>query len=187
VRVAQSTRLITSLILVFAMGSSATELVKLEAQPIMPPSSLSYASQRNDQSGVQARLATNSHKGHVNGDAPSDIKCSVLEWNTGLPKPILTLVCPPEEVFAPLRVYFKLSWATPEDVPSDYLAIVATPRGQMKFHWTRDELHVLLPIKREGREKRQVKWVVFTEVVGFYLGNSNKDAENCCVGALPKN
>ena len=153
----------------------------------MPATGLSHPPQENDQSDRQARPAANGRKGHADADAPSEVKCSVVEWNVTMPRPVLTLVCPPEEVFAPLRVYFKLSWAMPKDIPSNYLNILAPPRAQTKLHWTRAELHVLLPIKGEGGGKAETKWVIFTEVVGFYLGASNNGAENCCVEAVPTN
>src|SRR3989442_3963268 len=42
-----------------------------------------------------------------------DIQCSVADWKNTAPKPVLTLLCPPQEVFAPLRVYLKLSSLKP--------------------------------------------------------------------------
>src|SRR5580693_1190891 len=34
----------------------------------------------------------------------SDIKCAIVEWDGSSPKPVLTVVCPPPEIFTPLRV-----------------------------------------------------------------------------------
>jgi hypothetical protein len=39
-----------------------------------------------------------------------DIACSVVEWKDEPPKPALSVVCPAQDVFAPIHVYRKLSW-----------------------------------------------------------------------------
>lgn len=106
----------------------------------------------------------------------ADTQCSVVAWNITLPKPTLMLVCPPEAVFAPLRVYVKFSWAREEDVPDNYLNIVAPSRTPTKFRTRtneRNEREVLLRLKiyEKGKGKPQAKWVSFNSLVGMALVN----------------
>lgn len=119
-----------------------------------------------DKGSVPKEAAQEHHK-----DARTDVKCAVVEWNITSPKPTMRLVCPPEEVFAPLRVYFDLSWAKREDVPTYYLSISAPPKTQTKMHWNSSEVHVWLKVYNESRGEAEEKWVSFSEVVGFWLIN----------------
>lgn len=100
---------------------------------------------------------------------PKEILCAVVEWNITAPAPVLTLHCPPDEVYAPLAVRIRLSWARPEDVPGDYLDLVA-PRG-MHTHLVRTEkgLQVRLRIQRDGEKNAREIWVVFNQVDGVAL------------------
>ena len=94
----------------------ATTLVALSAFPLV-----SVRAQKTSQPSSEANLLPAYTGTPVTVkliDLP-DIKCSVVEWNNALPKPALTLLCPPEEIFAPLRVCIKLSWLKPEDVPNN--------------------------------------------------------------------
>ncbi len=99
-------------------------------------------------------------------------QCSVVAWNITLPKPTLMLLCPPEAVFAPLRVYVKFSWAREEDVPDNYLNIVAPSRTPTKMRTNeRNEREVLVRLKiyEKGKGKPQAKWVSFNRLVGIAL------------------
>ncbi len=183
----QSIRRVIFILLAMSMGGwAATRPVGREAALTLPASGLPLSVPESDQSSGQTRLAASGRKGHSGADAPVEVKCAVVAWNVAPPKPVLTLVCPPEEVFAPLRVYFKLSWAASGEIPSNYLNILAVPKALAKLHWTRTELHVWLPIKGEGGGKIETKWVIFTEVVGFYLGASDNGAQNYSGAAPPE-
>lgn len=92
-----------------------------------------------------------------------------MEWNAGGTKPILSLVCPPEEVFAPLRVYFQVSWARAEHMPANRLEILAPPKAAARMHWTRTEFHVRLPVFEKNQKKPLAKWISFNELVAFYV------------------
>ena len=99
----------------------------------------------------------------------ADAQCSVVAWNITLPKPTLMLLCPPEAVFAPLRVYVKFSWARAEDVPDNYLNIMAPSRTPTKMRTNEREILVRLKIYEKGKGKPQAKWVSFNRLVGIAL------------------
>ena len=98
-----------------------------------------------------------------------DIKCSVVQWTSELPRPAIVVVCPPEEVFAPLRLFFKLSWRQDADVPANLQALLAQPKIETKMHWTdHGDYHVLLQAEgKNGRSDR--KWVLFNNLIGVYI------------------
>jgi hypothetical protein len=99
-----------------------------------------------------------------------DLKCAVVEWNDGPAKPSLVVVCPPEEVFAPLRLYLKLSWKHDEDVPRDFQAFIAQPNTQTKINWTQQGgYRVLLKTERKNGRRGGPEWVNFNDLAGVYI------------------
>ena len=104
----------------------------------------------------------------------ADTQCSVVAWNITLPKPTLMLVCPSDAVFAPLRVYIMFSWTRAEDVPDNYLNIVAPSRTPTRMRTNeRNEREVLVRLKiyEKGKGKPQAKWVSFNRLAGMALVN----------------
>jgi hypothetical protein len=102
-------------------------------------------------------------------DPSPDVKCAIVDWITASPKPSLVIVCPPEEVFAPLRLYFKLSWMRDVDVPSDF-QIIAAPKALIKMHWTmRGDYQVLLQTERKNEHGPHTEWVNFNNLVGVFI------------------
>ena len=106
----------------------------------------------------------------VSADRTPDLKCAVVEWNDGPPRPSLIVVCPPEEVFAPLRLYLKLSWKRDEDVPRDFQAVIAQPNTQTKINWTpQGDYRALLKRERKNGRSGQPEWIDFNDLAGVYI------------------
>ncbi len=107
------------------------------------------------------------HRGLVN---PSpDVKCAIVEWISAPPKPSLVVVCPPDEVFAPLRLYFKLSWKRDADVPGNF-QIVAEPKTMIKMHWNaQGDYQLLLRTERKNERNPRTEWVKFNDLVAVYI------------------
>jgi hypothetical protein len=100
----------------------------------------------------------------------ADLKCAVVGWNDGPPRPSLIVVCPPEEVFAPLRLYFKLSWKRDEDVPRDFQTFLAQRNTQTKIYWTQQgDYHVLLKAEHKDGRSGRPEWVNFNNLDGVYI------------------
>jgi hypothetical protein len=105
-----------------------------------------------------------------------DVDCVVQRWKGDGAKPVLTLLCPPAQVFAPLRVLIKLSWMKPEDAPVNPIDILALPGAATKIRTCKAAAFVWLQVrKKEGGQSRSV-WVSFTGVVDVALlgGQSRK-------------
>jgi hypothetical protein len=94
-----------------------------------------------------------------------DISCSVVEWKADLPRPTLTILCPPEDVFAPLHVYLKLSWLKPEDVPPSARNVMAAAKTPTRLRTNKSATWVWL----RDRGKPGGAWVVFNGVVDMAL------------------
>jgi len=98
-----------------------------------------------------------------------DVKCAIVEWITASPKPSLVVVCPPDEVFAPLRLYFKLSWKRDADVPANF-QIVAEPKTMIKMHWNlQGDYQVLLRTERKNDRSPHPEWVKFNDLQALYI------------------
>lgn len=100
----------------------------------------------------------------------SDIGCAVVEWNVEVAKPALTVLCPPEEILAPLHVYLKVSWLKSEDVPAYARMIQAPPRTPTKLRTDRTAVWIWLSVQDKDASLRK-KWVAFTGVVDLALLN----------------
>src|SRR5262245_22078099 len=101
-----------------------------------------------------------------------DIDCIVAQWSPTPTRPILTLICPPTTVFAPLRVLIKLSWMKPEDTHVDLQQILALARSTTKIRTNKTAVQVWLKVtgkNENGERKPHTKWVDFDAVVDVAL------------------
>jgi hypothetical protein len=97
-----------------------------------------------------------------------DIDCSIQDWNRHDREPVLTLLCPSVTIFAPLRIYLKLSWLKTEDVPNDVEKIVARPGTVTKIRTTAGA--VMVRLDTVGPSNRpKARWVGFNGVVDVAL------------------
>ena len=99
----------------------------------------------------------------------ADIDCAVGEWHPTGTKPILTLICPPNTVFAPLRVLIKFSWMKSEDIPVEAQQILAPPGSPTKIRTNKNAAQVWLQVIDKGERKPRSTWVGFTGVVDIAL------------------
>lgn len=98
-----------------------------------------------------------------------DIDCSVVTWNAEAAKPTLTVLCPPEEILAPLHVYLKVSWLKSEDVPVYARMIQAPARTPTKLRTDRTAVWIWLGVQEKQDAPPRRKWVAFTGVVDLAL------------------
>jgi len=101
-----------------------------------------------------------------------DIDCIVAEWSPTPTRPILTLICPPNTVFAPLRVLIKLSWMKPEDTRVTSQEILAFPGNPTKIRTNKTAVQVWLQTTEKnenGGRKPRARWVGFDAVVDMAM------------------
>jgi hypothetical protein len=107
-------------------------------------------------------------------DPSANLKCAVEEWIAERPKPSLVVVCPPDDVFAPLRLYFKLSWRRDADVPEN-VQIIAERKSMIKMHWnSHGDFQVLLPTERKDQRGHRPEWINFNNLVGVYIMSADR-------------
>jgi hypothetical protein len=100
-----------------------------------------------------------------------DVECQVLGWSTyGTTKPTLTLLCPPEQVFAPLRVLIKLSWLEEgsKALPVDPGKFLIVPGEKTSLRTRKESAFVHLRMLDAAGKPHHV-WVSFTGVVDVAL------------------
>ena len=99
----------------------------------------------------------------------SDIKCSIIEWDTSPPKPALTVVCPPPEIFSPIRVFLKFSWVDAKDVPKEAAKVVAEPKMGTKIQLGKGSIRAFLKVSKEADSPSKDKWVAFNSLQSFAI------------------
>lgn len=98
-----------------------------------------------------------------------DVSCSIVEWKDDQPKPTLAVVCPPQETFAPLHVYLKLSWLKAEDVPLCVRRISAPAKKLIKIRTDRSTAWVWLGVREKPDAAPRQTWVGFNAVADVAL------------------
>ena len=98
-----------------------------------------------------------------------DVSCSIVEWKDDTPKPTLAVVCPPQNTFAPLHFYLKLSWLKSEDVPLSVRSITVPVKTIVKIRTTRSTAWVWLAVKEKPSAEARRRWVGFNAVVDIAL------------------
>ena len=96
-----------------------------------------------------------------------DIDCIVAEWRYTAARPVLTLLCPPDSVFSPLRVLIKLSWMKPEDLPVSPEHILAPSGTRTKIRTNKTAVQTWLQVGEKGKPRGS--WIGFTAVVDVAL------------------
>lgn len=105
------------------------------------------------------------------------VSCQVIDWNhKGEPLPQLTLTCPPEGVYTPIRIYLVLSWAKEESVPEAWSRISKSVKYETKLRSADNGgLEVRLKCLDERKKEGQREWVRFTYVVRQAILAPNND------------
>jgi hypothetical protein len=98
-----------------------------------------------------------------------DIDCTVAEWRATAKKPVLTLICPPNTVFSPLRVLIKLSWMKPEDAPFGPEHILAPTGAPTKIRTNKAAALIWLQVDEKGKREPRGTWIGFNAVVDVAL------------------
>jgi hypothetical protein len=99
---------------------------------------------------------------------PSDasISCSVVKYEWDDVMPVLHLLCPGPQVFAPLRVHLTLTWKNESEVPDTIKTMrVDSDRNSMvQFKSQPGESRVELTLNDPDQTQSLKEWVKFTKV-----------------------
>ena len=97
------------------------------------------------------------------------IDCMVAEWNASARVPVLTLICPPNTVFSPLRVLIKFSWMKPEDERISPENILAPAGALTKIRTNKTAAQIWLQVDEKGKHDSRGTWIGFNAVVDVAL------------------
>lgn len=88
-----------------------------------------------------------------------DVDCVIAQWSPADPRPVLTVICPPETVFAPLRVLIKFSWLRPQATRPEAMRLPFRAGSLTKIRTNKDVAQIWLRL--EGAPE---SWVSFDAV-----------------------
>lgn len=115
-------------------------------------------------------LATRPQDGNwqIENFTPIDaaITCSVVKYEVDELMPILHLLCPGPQVFAPLRVHLTLTWKTPSEVPEamQNMLVDQASNSTVKFKSRPGESKVELTLRDADDAQSLKEWVKFTKI-----------------------
>ncbi len=98
-----------------------------------------------------------------------EVTCTVLGWRP-VPAPTLDLTCPPTGTLSPVHLYLRMSWESPENVPTRAEDVVARPNIPAKVRIpaqakaTNAGAAVKLPTRHNGHGKEREQWFIFNQV-----------------------
>jgi hypothetical protein len=100
----------------------------------------------------------------------SSISCSVMKYDFTTSMPILHLLCPGPQIFAPLRVHLTLTFADIKEIPKEMLGMLVDFNRAVRFKSKAGETQAELTLRAKEDTQTQTKWVKFTKVnVGIVL------------------
>jgi len=98
-----------------------------------------------------------------------DISCCDVQRKDDPATPTLAAMCPPQNVFAPLHIYLKLSWLKPEDVPLFAGGITVSEKTFVKVRTNKSSAWVWLGFREKQGGAPRRTWLTFNGVVDMAL------------------
>jgi hypothetical protein len=103
---------------------------------------------------------------------PSDasVSCAVVKYDSTVSRPVLHLLCPGPDVFAPLRVHLSLTWKNENEMPPIMRSMPIEISRSVNFKSRPGISRVELRFQDPQARRLIKEWVTFTEVnVGLVL------------------
>jgi hypothetical protein len=103
----------------------------------------------------------------------ASISCSVAKYDSAAARPVLHLICPERDVFAPLRVHLTLSWKDVAQIPLTMRSMLVDTNRVVRFKSTKvGESSAELTLQAPNASRSIKEWIKFTDVnVGLVLPN----------------
>jgi hypothetical protein len=97
---------------------------------------------------------------------PTDasVSCAVVKYDSTVSRPVLHLLCPGPDVFAPLRVHLSLTWKNENEMPAIMRSLPVDISRSVNFKSRPGVSRVELRFQ-DPQARRSIKeWITFTEV-----------------------
>jgi len=115
------------------------------------------------------------HGTWVNEDfktSDASVSCSVVKYDNSQPKPILHLLCPGPQVFAPLRVHLSLTWKEVSEIPARLRNMLISTNSLVNFKSKPGDSRAEITMQDPQAGGSSKEWVHFTSVaVALVLPN----------------
>jgi len=101
----------------------------------------------------------------------ASISCSVAKYDSAAARPVLHLICPERDVFAPLRVHLTLSWKDAAQIPQTMRSMLVDTNRVVRFKSRGvGESSAELTLEDPDASRSIKQWIRFTDVnVGLVL------------------
>jgi len=100
----------------------------------------------------------------------ASVSCAVVKFDSALAMPILHLLCPGPEIFAPLRVHLMLTWKREIEIPSVIRRMLVDTSSPVKFKSKLGDSQAELTFRDAQASSSKKEWITFTNVnVGLVL------------------
>ena len=99
------------------------------------------------------------------------VNCSVVKYESALARPMLHLICPEQQVFAPLRVHLMLTWRQLTEIPPAMRSMLVDTSRVVRFKSPEPGISSVELTFQDPKDSRSVKqWITFNDVnVGLVL------------------
>jgi hypothetical protein len=101
----------------------------------------------------------------------ASISCSIAKYDSAASRPILHLICPERDVFAPLRVHLTLSWKDVAQIPLSMRSMLVDTNRAVRFKSRGiGDSSAELTLQAPNTSHPVKEWIKFTDVnVGLVL------------------
>lgn len=95
----------------------------------------------------------------------NSVACAAVKYDSTVTRPVLHLICPGPDVFAPLRVHLTLSWKKAIEIPAVMRGMLVDMSRSVKFKSKLGESKAELTLHDPQATMRTTReWITFTDV-----------------------
>jgi hypothetical protein len=118
------------------------------------------ASDRGPDFPANSSLSNVDPLSYKQGDGP--VSCAVVKYDVSGQSPVLHLLCPEPQVYAPLRVHLALSWTEPGEIPQIIKNMAVDPNSLALFRSVPGNTRAELWMHSVQDAQSRKEWVKFT-------------------------
>jgi hypothetical protein len=94
----------------------------------------------------------------------ASVSCAVVKFDSSMAMPILHLLCPGPDVFAPLRVHLTLTWRNEIEIPDVMRSMVVDTSSAVKFRSKTGDSQAEITFRDPQASDSRKEWITFTNV-----------------------
>jgi hypothetical protein len=114
-------------------------------------------------SGVPAKYSNSKTESWDFKPGEGPVSCAVVNYDVSSENPVLHLLCPEPQVYAPLRVHLALSWTEPGEIPKNIKNMVVDANSLAQFRSTPGNARVEVWVHAAQQTQSRKESVKFTK------------------------